>query len=968
MVRGRTESGRRHSRPGAGRWFGHSRRHPRPRFPDPGHRHRRAGGQAISGAYLYVYSVDDKYSTVAYASTGQNGQFTTDALPTGDYKIQVNAPYQSAYFSEWHHDKNDFASATPITLGPAGTDATIAESLTTGFRVKGTVTAEQGGQPLSGVNVYVYSDNGYSSVASGYSGQDGTYTTSALPPGDYKVRFSAPYQSAYLGEWFDNKQSFDTGTPVGITTADATANASLALGSRIKGTVTAEPGGQPLSGANIYVYSGNQSSAVGYAYTGQDGSFATEGLPPGDYKVRFNAPYQSAYLGEWYDNKQTFESATPVKITTPGTDATANAGLQRGSQVNGTITAAQGGQPLANVSVSIDSEDDSAYSWAYTDANGKYTSGGLPAGDYRVHFSPQGNNYLAEWYDNKSSYQNADPVTLQTGQDKTVNAALDNASHIAGTVTDPLGNPVSAQVRAYVNGDYTTAYTTSNGAYDIGRLRAGSYTLRITPDEPSELAQEWWNNKRDEYDADPIALGTDQTITADVTLDPGAVITGTVRDEQDQTVSGVTVKVTGEESETTVTAPDGTYRLAGLEPGDYRVRFKPLGDLAGQWYDGAETKVDATVLNLASGASKTGVDARLRQARTIGGNVVDPDGKGIADVRVEVYAEGSSYYADRATTDGQGAFRTHDLPAGSYRVYIRPSSPTNFASQWYDRSATRGNATPVPVAQGQSATITAELEVGGSITGTVTGPGGSALTDAYVAAQRDGDYRYAQTDGDGRYTLTGLTTGDYSVEFSADGDAFLTEWYDDKDSPDRRTRLRVTIGQTTTNVDAQLARAGSISGTVRTAQGDPISYSEVTLYQGDEQVAWAWVGMDGTYTFRRAEAGQVHDVRLRQWRVARPVVEQQAGPRIREHHRPATGAGSDRLGLHPGTRGFRERDGDRPRGCAHRRLRRAHRCPRRRAVRRVHRQRVLLRGRTTVRDVLRLRPDLEPRLAFRVVG
>ena len=265
-------------------------------------------GDPIAGVTIYVYTANYGYG--AYAYTDQNGTFTTSALPPGDYKIQYNAPYQSAYLSEWYNNKTSFNTADPVTLGT--TDTTANASLAKGARISGTVTADGTGTPIVNATVYVSQVDGYATVASGYTDQNGIFTTSALPPGDYKIQYNAPYQSAYLSEWYNNKASYDTADPVTLGTTDITANASLAKGARISGTVTAEDTGEPISsGGSVYVYPKNVSSSAAYASIGQDGTFTTSALPPGDYKIQYNAPYQSAYLSEWYNNKSQLRHRRP---------------------------------------------------------------------------------------------------------------------------------------------------------------------------------------------------------------------------------------------------------------------------------------------------------------------------------------------------------------------------------------------------------------------------------------------------------------------------------------------------------------------------------------------------------------------------------------------------------------------------------------------------------------------------------
>jgi protocatechuate 3,4-dioxygenase beta subunit len=808
---------------------------------------------SVPNVSVSVYRTDSQNSSVGYGNAGQDGTYTTSPLPPGDYKIQFST-YNSDYLSQWYDNKTDFASATVFSLSE---DNTVANGrLSTGPRLTGKVVDKRTGNPIENARVYISSTNCWTST-NATTDDKGEFTTRGLPPGDYKVQFSGPEDSSYISQWFDNKADSYSATPITLTTADRAVNASLVLGSRIKGTVLL-PDTQGANGANVYVYKADSGySSATYAYVGQDGSFQTEGLAPGKYRVQFNAPYQSDYLSEWYNDKRNFSDATVVELSTPGTDLTlASATLDRGSRVTGTVTAAQGGQQLSNVWVYFGSKDGVTYSSARTGPDGTYqTYGALPPGQYRVYFSPDGRDYLSEYYNNKVDYYKADLVTLTLGTDKVVDAALDKASHLVGTVTDPQGNPVAdVQVRAEANGyNSYSAWTDEDGNYDVGGLRAGPYSLRFTPDEPTELAPEWWNNQTDEDTADIINLGAQQTLTKDVRLELGAVITGTVRDEQNQPVEGVTVRASGTESETAVTGADGTYRLAGLEPGSYRVRFKRLDDFAGQWYDGSDTRENATLLTLAAGQAKNQIDASLRSVRTIGGTVTGPDSNPVSDARVEVYADGTVYMADRTSTDDQGTFRTRDLPAGDYYLYIRPSSPTELASQWYDGTSKRSTATPVTVSQGQPATITARLARGGEIKGTVTGQGGTPLAGAYVSAERNGDYRYAISDSQGKYTITGLTSGSYAVEFYAS--EHITEWYNNANSADTADPVAVTQGQSTSGINAQLTRGGSISGTVRNADGGSVSYTELALYRGREFVGWREAGSDGRYTFWNLPAG-----------------------------------------------------------------------------------------------------------------
>lgn len=74
------------------------------------------------------------------------------------------------------------------------------------------------------------------------------------------------------------------------------------------------------------------------------------------------------------------------------------------------------------------------------------------------------------------------------------------------------------------------------------------------------------------------------------------------------------------------TQGDGTYTIAELKAGDYKVEFWPADsgqDLALQFYDGKSRWDDADVISLAEGEERTGLDVELPPGSTISGNVYD---------------------------------------------------------------------------------------------------------------------------------------------------------------------------------------------------------------------------------------------------------------------------------------------------------------------------------------------------------
>ncbi len=120
--------------------------------------------------------------------------------------------------------------------------------------------------------------------------------------------------------------------------------------------------------------------------------------------------------------------------------------------------------------------------------------------------------------------------------------------------------------------------------------------------------------------------------------------------------------------------------------------------------------------------------------------------------------------------------------------------------------------------------INARLAADGSIAGTVTAAGGSAgLAGIDVQATPvggSGTASYTVTNTGGSYAVHNLTPGSYTVCFyppAQDTTGLVAQCYnaepaDGSAAPDPVT---VTGGATVTGIDAQLARTGSIAGTVR---------------------------------------------------------------------------------------------------------------------------------------------------------
>ena len=132
---------------------------------------------------------------------------------------------------------------------------------------------------------------------------------------------------------------------------------------------------------------------------------------------------------------------------------------------------------------------------------------------------------------------------------------------------------------------------------------------------------------------------------------------------------------------TTVTAPDGTFRIDNIVPGRYHLFAERTGLLDIEKQRG---HTDGRILTLAAGQEVKDLRLRLQAAAVVRGRVTDEDGDPLPNAEVTVLRE--TFVAGHEHWEQAGAERTNDL--GEYRianlaagnVYISVSPPPDFKS------------------------------------------------------------------------------------------------------------------------------------------------------------------------------------------------------------------------------------------------------------------------------------------------
>jgi hypothetical protein len=298
---------------------------------------------------------------------------------------------------------------------PSGVTAWPPPPCVTGI-VRGVVTSA--GVPQPGIDVRLVAASDGHLVRKTVTGSVGQYWFGSLAPGQYQVRFSERSWRVVL-EWFDDQPTRSTATVIDTRSSPETvADADLAVAARIAGTVTDDTG--VLAGIDVRVYDATTGALLAKAKTELDGTYAVEGLPARDVKVRFSDPKGFHQL-RWCCGGTTFATADTIWLDAGETatlyQSLAGAGLLAGTILNTT------GDPVVGLPVlAYDPATRHLVDYAFTDAGGRYRIPSLRPGAVLVRFG-DALTFPVEWYDHASGASTADPVPIAVGLVTTVDVS-----------------------------------------------------------------------------------------------------------------------------------------------------------------------------------------------------------------------------------------------------------------------------------------------------------------------------------------------------------------------------------------------------------------------------------------------------------------------------------------------------------------------------------------------------------------
>jgi len=422
-------------------------------------------------AELWETSAASSWSNAGSVRVGDDGRYAFDNVPDGSYTVHF-WDQDDVFRDEWWNNQRYSTEAETIVVRDGRPVSGIDASLTVigGTEVSGSVSWEH--PFLTGtINVELFSaTNPHHVVAARIIGDDGRYSFGHIENGSYKLRFWDE-DEIFLDEWWGDGLDFaSAGTIVirderPITGLDA----SLTVGAKLWGKVKFPPAPDGDAGAyTIQAYSASDASMPVATFESRSDSglldhteynFVLSDLRAGKYKLRY-ASDEPRHFVQWSGGKASFADAAVVTLSAGESRTDLEFAPVLGARITGSVLLPAGtDRTTGETRVRVYSANDpkSPVASAVVERDGTYAVTPLRPGAYRLFASTTHPVARSEWWNDRSSFQVADTVTLRAGQFRRgVDVTLSSTRSVAWTTpTITGGTPVVGKTLTAVPGAWT---------------------------------------------------------------------------------------------------------------------------------------------------------------------------------------------------------------------------------------------------------------------------------------------------------------------------------------------------------------------------------------------------------------------------------------------------------------------------------------------------------------------------------
>lgn len=529
-------------------------------------------GAPVDGVTAEIFAADAPDRSIAATATAPDGAFVFGGLAEGTYKLR----FRGAGFTEvWYPTALLPDHATEIDVAEGATVSGIDVRL---GGIPGSISGRVVGDDPTGASVVLHVSASVidgpvdAVVTSTVVDATGEFTLADVPaPSTYLLSVDKPGFASEVRVVNIAAGEVIEGVEIGLFEGDGA----------IGGTVSSADG--PVGGATITASSGTTTVATATLTQDAVGTFTLRNLPtPATYTIVVSA---QGYADESF--------AVPLSA---GQEIHGLSVFLRGGEgsISGSVSVAGEG-PIGGVLVSVSDGDVTLSSRTVSVGDvGSYRIDGIPVpGTYTVTFSHP------ELATQTRSVDLAPGGSAATGVNATLTRA---AATLRGTVSDSASGPLGGVTITMTSGDVTRRTVSAHvpaGRYEIGAIPPGTYT--VTFDRSGSQPR-----------AVLVELGPGEVRNLDVTMEPQASISGTVRrpnpdpSEDPLGVVGVTVRLyrlatyPSAPIATRLTDDEGNYTFDGLDaPDNYIVEFVSGAPLA------------TVNVPLSAGEQRTGVDHML---------------------------------------------------------------------------------------------------------------------------------------------------------------------------------------------------------------------------------------------------------------------------------------------------------------------------------------------------------------------
>ncbi|MGR2753068.1 MSCRAMM family protein [Agromyces arachidis] len=518
-----------------------------------------------------------------YARTDDQGVYVIDGVKAARYRMKATPPVRLDYLetrSEEFEASAGVAVQQDAVLGAGGS-------------IAGRVTGKDG-MPLESAVVRIHP--GLGPVDQVSTGADGSFRFPQLPGGSFTLHFDNRSSglmlfdgSDYFPEWWDDASEPEERTFIDVWAGRHVTgvDAELTPESNITGRITSAEGEGIGGSVSLYEIRDGEPHYVKYAHVYPDGRYGVDDVRAGTYTLRFAA---TDHLAEWWGGGATAAEAETFTVGVGEVLGGRDVQLSRGASVAGSVTRPDG-SPFERVFVTVSSGD--AAGWQpvanrYTDANGRYSFSGLPAGTYIVRFAVD-DAYVTQWWNDRTSADTAEPIVLDAdGAATGIDAAMaysptrltvptiTGSAWVGSTLTASAGSSTTGATLSYqwladdVAIAGATARTVALDAAQTGKRIA----VRVTASAPGRPSTTRTSSATDPVIAPPVSSSI-PTIVGDpmtgstLTASPGRWSSGTTLSYR-WFANGIPVTAGTESSLVLGSAQAGmriTVRVTGTKPG-----------------------------------------------------------------------------------------------------------------------------------------------------------------------------------------------------------------------------------------------------------------------------------------------------------------------------------------------------------------------------------------------------------------